>query len=265
MTRVNYAKAAAFIKNQGSQVELARLNFLLNETLPSPEIAAKVFAGQRPDGGWAPFWTKDYSSLDATCFHLAQAGQLGILETEPVRVALNFLAGRQSPDGSWEEAGNFAQLAPVWVKPDSLPARLYLTANCGLWLSHSGRFKHEVILAADHLLTFSQKDGCLPGFLHTHWLAGSFWYRVGYQAVSEKVFARLEQRVRDLAVSNLSWLILSMRSAGISSRHPLIQTAVSLLEQSQSADGRWASEDGPHQDVHATLEALYSLRFCGKW
>ena len=265
MSRADFSKAVEFVKNRGSQIELARLDFLMHKTPASPEISAKLFAGQRPDGGWAPFWVKDYSSLDAVCFHLAQAEQLGVFETGPVRSALNFLAERQFPDGSWEEADNSAHLAPVWVKPGSLPARLYLTANCGLWLSYSDGNEHRVLRAADYLLVFLQKDGSLSDFYHTHWLAGSLWCRLGYRTASEKVFDWLEQRVWDLAVSNLSWLVLSMNSAGIPSDHSLIKKAVSLLEHFQSADGHWSSEDGPDRDVHATLEALYSLRLCGRW
>jgi tagatose 1,6-diphosphate aldolase len=36
------------------------------------------------------------------------------------------------------------------------------------------------------------------------------------------------------------------------------------LEQRQSPDGRWASEDGTEWDVHSTLEALWALRLCGR-
>jgi hypothetical protein len=57
---------------------------------------------------------------DATCSRLAQAEQLGITSTNAaVLRAIDFLAGRQFPDGRWEEEEQVADLAPVWAKPGS--------------------------------------------------------------------------------------------------------------------------------------------------
>lgn len=73
-------KAIRFIKMNGNGVEQARLNYVLSNERPSEEITTKLFTGQRLDGGWPPFWADDYSSLDATCFRLAQAEQLGLTQ-----------------------------------------------------------------------------------------------------------------------------------------------------------------------------------------
>jgi hypothetical protein len=75
-------------------------------------------AGQREDGGWPPPWTHEYSSLDATCFRLAQGEGLGIGFLEPAFAhAAAFLRARQRQDGSWEEDEALAAVTPSWVKP----------------------------------------------------------------------------------------------------------------------------------------------------
>lgn len=261
---MNLGKAVEFIRAAGSEVEQARLDYLLANEHLTQKVVAQLFAGQRPDGGWSPLWVKDYSSLDATCFRLAQAEQMGIADSETaIMRAVDFLAQRQSPDGSWEEEKKVSDFAPPWAKPGDLSARLYLTANCGLWLALWGNHSKEALKAAGYLQTHLDQDGHLPGFLHTHWLAGGLWYKMNRQELAELVFEYLSKRINDLAVSNLSWLITTLCAAGAASNHPLVNQAALLLEQSQQADGRWPSEDGSSQDVHSTLEALRALWFSG--
>ncbi|MBN1148284.1 MAG: terpene cyclase/mutase family protein [Anaerolineales bacterium] len=258
-------KAVEFVRSVGNEIEQARLKYLLANERPAQQLVARLFADQRPDGGLPPFWAKDYSSLDATCFRLAQAEQMGLGESEAVVMrAAAFLAQRQSPDGSWEEDEKVASLAPVWAKPGDLSARLYLTANCGLWLALLDPSCQGVSRAAHFLQLYLDLGGCLPSFMHAHWLAGGLWHRLNRQELAERVFAYLTSRVDDLAVSNLSWLITTVRAAGVAPSHPLVDKAASLLEQSQENDGRWPSEDGSTHDVHSTLEALRALWLCGR-
>ncbi len=75
---MNPMLAIQYIQNNGNPIELARLNFLLHDQPASAEIVEDFCASQNGDGSWSPFWLPDFSSLDATCFHLAQAQQLGM-------------------------------------------------------------------------------------------------------------------------------------------------------------------------------------------
>lgn len=262
---MNLWKAVEFVRSAGNEVEQARLKYLLANERPAQDVVLQLFSGQRPDGGWSPFWAKDYSSLDATCFRLAQAEQMGLTESETaVRRAVDFLAQRQSPDGSWEEDKKIATFAPPWAIPGDLSARLYLTANCGLRLALLGNPDKGASKAADYLQTHLDQDGHLPSFLHTHWLAGGLWCKLNWQELAERVFEYLSESINDLAISNLSWLITTVCAAEGTPNHPLINKAASLLEQSQQDDGRWPSEDGSTYDVHATLEALRALWLCGR-
>lgn len=262
---INFEKAVDFIRSKGSEGEQARLQYLLTNERPSEEEAAKLMADQRADGGWAPFWAKDYSSLDATCFRLAQAEQLGLPSTDPAMVhAVDFLAQRQFPDGRWEEEEQVADLSPFWDKPGDHASIIYLTSNCGQWLALLSSNKDQISRAASYLHTHLDEEGRLPGFLHSHWLAGSLWYRIGWQEPAERVFGYLNKRISDLAVSHCAWLLTTLFAGGRRIAHPLVDHALDILEQSQQDDGRWVGEDGPGQDVHTTLEALRALCMSGR-
>ena len=255
----NVRMAMDFVTAAGDAVERARLQFLLAGERPAPVVVAQLFAGQRPDGGWSPFWAEDDGSLDATCFRLARAEQLGLGPWEgAVAHAIAFLALRQADDGSWEEATDVAGVAPPWVKPGDLPARLYLTANCGSWSALMGG-ADAAGRAADVLQAHMDSEGRLPGFLHTHWLAGSLWYALGRREAAERVFGYLGSRVDEMAASQLAWLVTATRAAGVSTDHPLVREAIAALALLQEDDGRWRSDDGATQGVHTTLEALRAL------
>ena len=78
------ALAISFVESRGDQAELARLRALLSGTATPDTVVDAVLDGQREDGGWAPFWAPNYSGLDATCFRLALAEQLGVRDGECV-------------------------------------------------------------------------------------------------------------------------------------------------------------------------------------
>jgi len=262
---MNLQAAIAFVRAKGEPVEQARLDYLLSGEPPDPAIVRQMFAGQRMDGGWSPFWVPDYSSVDATCFRLAQAEQFGMTAKETaIRDALTFLALRQRDDGSWEEEEHVAELTPPWATPDNLAARLYLTANCGFWHAAFMDVQTNASRAADYLQKHLGDDGQLPTFLHAHWLAAGLWYRLRRQE-AKRAFNYLERQLPALPASNLAWLLSTLLLAGTPPSEFIIRQAVSLLEQHQEQDGRWASEDGSERDVHATLEVLHILRLCNRF
>ena len=177
----DYERAVAFILAHGSGVERYILNNLADENQyeapPITELERQLLEGQRPNGGWAPFWATDYSSLDATCYRLAQAETAGLSLPQE---ALEFLRSRQRSDGSWEEDESVRDQAPPWATPGDLAARLYLTANCGWWLingmAHGERgYEDEAARAGAYLEGHQAEDGSLPSFLQTHWLAAALW------------------------------------------------------------------------------------------
>src|SRR5688500_9280608 len=101
--------AIGFIVARGDVVDRARLSWLRAGTPPQAEILANAEMGQSPEGGWPAFWADDVSSIDATCFRLAELDDLGALSRPAARKALDWLANRQRADGTWEEDKSLAR------------------------------------------------------------------------------------------------------------------------------------------------------------
>ncbi len=257
---MNESLAIQFVREHGSAVEQARLDFLLKGEPAPAWIVAEFISTRRQDGAWSPFWAPDYSSADATCFHLAQAQQLGIPMAAPEIVpALDFLAGRQKGDGSWEEDPSIADAAPPWAKPGDPAATLYLTANCGYWLAAPGDRPQQAARAGSYLEARLAEDGRFPSFLQTHWLAVGLWHRIGRLEPAGSVAGYLESRLGELSAHDLTWMVTTLRSAGLPADRPPIAGGSAKLADLQQDGGRWRSDDGPDFDVHVTLEALFAL------
>ena len=262
---MNESFAIQFIRSNAAPLELARLDFLLHEQPASAAVVAELASSQRMDGGFSPFWAADYSSLDATCFRMAQARQLGIPFDAPVIVAaLRCIAQRQKADGSWEEDPAVATIAPPWAKPGELPATLYLTANCTYWLSGCPEYVTESRRAASFLITHQEQNGHLPSFLHTHWLAAGAWLQLGMIQPAMLAVDYVGNRFEELVASHLAWLITTLIPAGLPAEHGLITQALARLGALQQPDGHWQSEDGSDFDVNTTLEALLAQQLCSK-
>ena len=259
---MNTSLAANFINDNGNAVELARLDYLVAQKRPAPQVIAHFATDQRNDGGWPPFWAEGYSSLDATCFRLAQAEQLGLdAQTPFIQKALDFLSQRQLDNGWFEEDQAVTDVAPPWAQPSDEAARLYLTANCGYWLAVFGDVDESAEKASTQLRT-ALNSGQMPTFLHAHWLACGLWQKTNQAEAVDAVTEFLRSKLTELSPNNLTWMIVALRTAGFSKDHALIQEAVEHLLTKQMADWRWQSDDAMERDVHVTLEALRALQLC---
>jgi hypothetical protein len=267
----DYERAVAFIHAHGSGIERFALNQLASKNLydapPVAEIQRQLLAGQRADGGWTPFWASDYSSLDATCYRLAQAEMVWLALPQG---ALEFLRSRQRPDGSWEEDESVRDLAPPWATPGDLAARLYLTANCGWWLingmAHGAQgYGEEAAHAGAYLEQHQAEDGSLPSFLQTYWLAAALWISLeeGQPDAPQQAMRTLDylstQLNDETPAGALGWALTTLAPLGVPPEHPGIVKALALLSEQQRPDGGWTSEDGPDRDTWVTLQALLAL------
>lgn len=267
---MNPSAAQEWVTHRGDTAQQARLLYIVNGVRPSPEVLRQVLAGQRADGGWQSSWAPDYSSIDATCYRLAQAEQFGLAATDPALIrTLHFLAQRQQADGAWEEAPDLSSMAPPWALPGSREARLYLTANSAYWLARlapteMGSLRECAGRAANYLSLYLGGRDRLPSFLQADWLAAGMWLCLGRAELSNPIYGFLESRVPEIQASGLAWLIATLRGAGLAPDHPLLAAATARLAGLQAEDGHWPSEDGPTHDVDATLDALYALKLAGR-
>jgi hypothetical protein len=263
---VDFDYAVAYVREHGNEFDNARLNKPLKVgELLSHEQELRFLVGQRADGGWPPFWAPGYSSLDATCFRLAQGEDLISVESPTFVRAFDFLRSRQQPDGSWEEDAFVRELAPSWAVPGELAPRLYLTANCG-WSLANATPRNTVMSdeaakrAGAYLEHYVAPDGSLPSFRHAHWLAAGLWIRLRRGNLADHVLGYLATCLDDsVPASSLAWMLTTLGGLGIPPEHPLTKKATQQLMSQQRVDGSWASEDGPDRDPYVTVEALRGL------
>lgn len=261
---VNIPLAIEYVKQISDSLALARLEFLLTETPPSNDVIHQFESNQRLDGGWSPFWISNYSSVDATCFRLAKAHQLGLnTAVSSIAKAVDFLLNRQQLDGKWEEEPSVAKVAPPWASPGDLASQLYLTANCGYWIALLSPIQPSKDKATNFLLKHLGEHGRFPSYLHTHWLTAGLCYATGNRHHAEKIISYLENKQNEFSANNLTWLTVCLLAAKMPAHHPFLQRAINRLAQLQKPDGRWQSDDQMEEDVHVTLEALRALKLSG--
>lgn len=253
-------KAVQFVRQNGGDVELARLRYLLDGERPSSDTVKQLFLGQREDGGFAPFWAAGYSSIDATCYRLAQAEQLG-LDTNTIEIvdALRFLLWRQEADGRFAEHPSVADSAPPWAAPGDLAATLYLTANAGFWLAF-WNFTAAAQGAANFLTNhLDETRHKLPSFAQAQWLACGLAWKLERHELVDHLASHLYAHLPESA-GELAWLLVTLRSVGFPADSGVVVAGSVRLARMQEGDGRFPSDEG--QEVHTTLEALRVLK---KW
>jgi hypothetical protein len=264
MNRTELQPAIDYVNQYGTPVERARLRYLLDGQPPPDDVREQLERSQRGDGGWAAFWSPDYSSLDATCYQLAQVDQMGIDRRSLIVIdAARFLAERQQLDGSWEEDPAEIDVAPIWARPGDVAARLYVTANCGFWVASLGLTPQAAHDAATYLSFYLGEDGGLPSFPHAHWLATALWQRQGMTDEAGKGLAYLRGRVPALSAGNLGWLIIALREGGVAADEPTVVVALERLLALRDSAGHWPPDEGADNAVHVTIEAIRSLQLGG--
>jgi hypothetical protein len=265
MNQSELQPAVDYVQRHGTVVERARLRYILHGEPPPDDAREQLERSQRSDGGWAPFWAPEYSSLDATCYQLSQAEQMGIGRSSLMVIdAIRFLAERQHLDGSWEEDPDEAAGAPIWAAPGDQAAGLYVTANCAFWVAMTGLVPSAAHDAATYLSFHLGEDGALPSFPHAHWLATAVWQHQGMTDEAGKGLSHLLGRVPVLSAGNLAWMIIALRQGGVAAEHETVGAALDRLLELRDPAGHWPTDEGADNAAHVTIEAIRALQLCGR-
>lgn len=260
---MDFTPSIQFIRKSGSIFDIATLDCLVEFRKPCPAAYQEILGGQRNDGGWSPFWAKDHSALDATCYRLTQLHAAGIPpDHTSVQQALTYISHRQLPDGSWQEDRLLGDLLPPWLLPGDLAATLYLAANCGYCLTLFASHASNARRASDLVLKHLDDAGKLPSYLHTHWLSAGLWMMVGKDDAAQSTINYLESHLDEMDASQLAWMVTALGAAGLDIESGLMAGGIDCLKKLRQPDGRWVSADGPSQDPSTTLEALRAIWLC---
>jgi hypothetical protein len=264
---MNYQRAIKYVAAAGDDLDKLRLHYTLTRQPATDDETYTLFMDQRDDGGFAPAWATDYSSLDATCFRLAKAEQVGVWGRHAaVARAVAFIADKQHLAGEWEENTSVAAIAPPWVMPGDKDAMNYLTANCTFWLNHYGQDNDTLTKAqfgSDYLKLRLNDDGNLPGFSQTRWLAIATWQRLGVTDLVQRLAPHLGDEIPAMKAEDLTWMLVALGMGGVPANHALMYAGIVRLEKLQHPNGYWQDGNGP--SVHITLEALRAMRFCRRF
>jgi Prenyltransferase and squalene oxidase repeat len=270
--------AIGFVVARGDRVERARLSWLRAGAQPQPEVLTEAESGQSRHGGWPATWNGHVASVDATCFRLAELDDLGALDGDAARQALDWLASCQRPDGTWEEDEALAVDAPAWARPGDPEARLYLTANAAYWLTVAAvdtteaatpltaleepirPYGDELLRAAYVIRDSLRPDGTWPSFLVTGWLGAAVLHRQEMYYDAARMQVVLAERVPKMSAADTAWMAAALRRVGVRTDDWLMVAARRRLAETQRTDGGWPSDDGEAFDVHVTLAAIRACR-----
>jgi hypothetical protein len=270
---VDIDAAIGYVVAHGDPVERARLSFLRTRAAAPAEALERLEAGQGPGGGWPASGEWATASVDATCFRLGELDDLGGLHLTAARRALQWLAGVQRDDGTWEEDESLAADAPAWAMPGDPEARFYLTAVAGFWLTVSevearqlkpeldreDRYAPVRRAAAEYIVDNLRPDGTWPSFLAAGWHAAGLLHHEQFYYESARIQLVLGDRLPDMSPADVASMVATLRRVGVGDDW-LLKTACQRLAKTQRTDGGWDSDEGPVFDVNTTLIAIRACR-----
>lgn len=263
------AASVSFIEDRGSDLEKARLRWILYGESPDPAVVGPFLDLQNTDGGF-PFRMEPGlpSALNHTHGALLRMDELGMLGSPSAKRAFEFTCNRQKDDGGWDENPRLTDCeTPPWGTPGDTRARVYLTSQSAFWLAAGGYKGHPAFQKAlDYLASHQEKSGRFQGFLHTTWIASSAFLMAGdpnLKVVEKGLEALLAVPLSEWVDSQISWALGCLGRAGLPRSHPFAEKILPTLVDRRAEDGAWASEDGEAQRVGATLEALKALKHYG--
>ncbi len=262
-------KAIDFIRQNGSDLEKARAEWVINGAKPGVQIIRSFLELQHVDGGF-PFGMEKgkLSAVNSTLLAIRYLDELGMFESTAADRALNYLLQVQKDDGGWDEDPAIIEYAlPPYITPGDLRTRVYLSAYASYWLALKDFLEEPKFRDALYFLVSHQEDsGRFFGFRHTTWIAVSAFALAGRpyaKIVGKGLKYLMEKPLAEWADSQIAWALECLGRARLPRVHPFVNDCLAELEQRQNPDGVWISEDGDAFTVDATINALKAFKLFG--
>jgi hypothetical protein len=259
------AEATSFIEGKGTELEKARLKWVLYGEKPDPAVVRPFLELQNADGGF-PFRLESGlpSALNHTQGALLRMDELGMLGSSPAKGAFTYILNTQEDDGGWDENARLAEYStPPWGAPGERQARVYLSSQSAFWLGAGVYRDHPAFQKAlDYLISHQEESGRFLGFLHSTWIASSVFLMAGDQhlEVADKgLEALMAVPLSEWVDSQIAWALGCLGKAGLSKTHPFVKRCLDALVHRFQGGGEWASEEGEPQRVGATIQVLNAL------
>lgn len=257
------ARAIAYIRDHGDELERARLAGLLGWPAPEPRVARVLLGRQNDDGGF-PYGLLPGrpSSLAATVAALRWMDDLRLLDSPAAERAAAYLLMVQRPAGAWEESPAVLPFHPRPLhRPGDARARVYGTAQAALWLIRLAGARHDAVLRAARYLRGAVSANVDPP---VGALAAAVLMAVdGVSSAAADTVRRLPDEAWSPALQADALAVLHV--AGVPMSDGLVADGIRRLLAWQRPGGGWASDDGPDHDVDVSLHALGVLLRFGAW
>ena len=266
---MDIARAVSIVKQNGSTLEKARYDWVVNGITVDVEIVRPFLELQSRDGGF-PFGgqKENLCTVNDTLSALSLMDGLGLLDSTAAGQAIDYLLAVQKDDGGWDEDPAITKYElPSWVFPGDLRTRLHLSAYASYWLALKNRVEDPKFRKALYFLVGQQEvSGKFFGYLHTTWIAASVFALAGRpysKIVSRCLKYLMEKPFDEWADSQIAWALECLGRAGLPKAHPFINDCLIELRQRQKSDGTWISEDGEACTIQATISVLKAFKIFG--
>ena len=265
MSRGYLSGAVAFVRDNGDELELARLAGLLGRERPDPRALRTLSTRQNEDGGF-PYQmiSGRPSAVVSSSSTLQWLEDLHLLRSSQTERALAYLLTVQRPDGSWDESPALVKYdPPPLARPGHPAGRNMVTGITALWIARLLGVGHESTRRAAAYLRTS-RDAEWPadepiqvGVAVTAACAAIDGASSPVAAAGLQVLGRIP--AESWSGDRLIDLGLALRGAGLGADHPLVTDALGRVVAIQRGDGGWTSEYGIDREVDLALRALSAL------